>query len=70
MRRRRFVRDEGGQATVEYLVVGTVLLVVMLVFGQLLDVVESGAFASHASGSASHVVTQDGAGVVGDVFLY
>lgn len=59
-----------GQTTVEYLVVGTVLLIIFAVLGQLMGVVQEGSFVQHAGSSASHVATQAAMGVVGDVFLY
>lgn len=61
---------ERGQATVEYLIIGLVLMVVVSVLGLLSGRVGDGLFLSHAADSASHALTTNTAGVVGDVLLF
>lgn len=63
-------RDESGQATVEYLIVGLVLTAVISALGLLSGVVREGAFTEHAADSASHSLTTNTAGAAGDVLLY
>lgn len=64
------MNDEGGQATVEYLLVGLVLLAVVVAIGMLWGKIADGTFASHISSSASHAVTSDASGTVGDVAFF
>jgi hypothetical protein len=59
-----------GQATVEYLIVGTVLLVVILVLGVLANRLQEGLFVQHAVQSASHAASSNALGAIGDVLLY
>jgi Flp pilus assembly pilin Flp len=62
--------DTSGQATVEYLIVGLVLIAIILALGLLAQALEDGLFVEHAAKSASHAITTNSAGTVGDVFLY
>ncbi|MDR1089083.1 MAG: hypothetical protein LBL23_07425 [Coriobacteriales bacterium] len=59
-----------GQATVEYLVVGVALIVIIMALGALSGRVQEGLFVQHAADSASHAFTTNTAGSVGDVLLY
>lgn len=54
----------------EYLIIGLVLMVVVSVLGLLSGRVGDGLFLSHAADSASHALTTNTAGVVGDVLLF
>jgi hypothetical protein len=62
--------QQSGQATVEYLVVGLVLSAVIVAFLVLTAFLQEGAIVSHAARSASHAMTENTAGTVGDVLLY
>jgi Flp pilus assembly pilin Flp len=62
--------DSSGQAMVEYLIVGLVLVVVIAALGLLAQVLEDGVFVEHAVQSASHAMTGNMAGAIGDVLLY
>ncbi|MDR1082823.1 MAG: hypothetical protein LBL27_03020 [Coriobacteriales bacterium] len=62
--------DTSGQATVEYLIVGLIIIVVAASLGLLAQALEDGLFVTHAVQSASHAVTGNTAGTVGDVLLY
>lgn len=64
------MRDESGQATVEYLLVGLVLLAIVVSLGLLWGRVADGTFAEHITGSASHTASSDISGVVGDIAFY
>jgi Flp pilus assembly protein TadG len=66
----RFLGDTRGQATVEYVVVGVILLILVVALGSLARVVQAGVFVKHAGECASHVIAQSATGVVGDIFLY
>ncbi len=66
----RTISSERGQGTVEYLIVSLVLMVVISVLGLLSGRVGDGLFARHAADSASHALTTNTAGVVGDVLLF
>ncbi|NLG10169.1 MAG: hypothetical protein GX562_01355 [Coriobacteriaceae bacterium] len=66
----RRIRGEEGQGTVEYLIVGLILMVVVSVLGLLSGKVGDALFARHAVDSASHALTTNTAGVVGDVLLF
>jgi hypothetical protein len=59
-----------GQATVEYLIVGLVFVAVIVALGLLAQLLEDGLFVEHAARSASHAITGNTAGTVGDVLLY
>jgi Flp pilus assembly pilin Flp len=62
--------DSSGQAMIEYLIVGLVIIVVIATLGLLSQVLEEGMFVEHAARSASHAMTGNTAGTVGDVLLY
>jgi uncharacterized protein (UPF0333 family) len=62
--------NTSGQATVEYLIVGLVIIVVIVVLSLLAQTLEDGLFVTHAAESASHAITGNTAGTVGDVLLY
>ncbi len=59
-----------GQATVEYLVVGVALLIIIVALGVFVDRLQEGLFVQHAADSASHALTTNTAGSAGDVLLY
>jgi hypothetical protein len=59
-----------GQATVEYLIVGALFLVVILALGALANRLQEGLFVQHAIESASHATGGNTLGVIGDVLLY
>ncbi|MGN0035442.1 MAG: hypothetical protein ACI364_06915 [Coriobacteriales bacterium] len=61
---------DAGQATVEYLLVGLVLMASIVAGGLLWHVARDGAFVSHATTSASHATGATDLGAVGDVCLY
>jgi Flp pilus assembly pilin Flp len=63
-------RGTSGQATVEYLIVGLVLVVIIVALGLLARALEDGLFVEHAAQGASHAITGNMAGSVGDVLLY
>ena len=59
-----------GQATVEYLIVGLALIVIIVALSVLSGRVQEGLFVQHAADSASHALTTNTAGSAGDVLLY
>lgn len=59
-----------GQSTVEYLIVGAALICIVLALGLLAGRLEEGLFVQHAADSASHALTTNTAGSIGDVLLY
>lgn len=65
----RAVRDERGQATVEYAVILAAFAAVLAALGALWRAMDGGVFVEHALAAASHHVLLSAAGVV-DVFLY
>ncbi len=62
--------DDRGQATVEYAIVGLVLLAVIMGLVAIADRLEEGLFVEHAADSASHSAGPNTMGVIGDVLLY
>jgi len=69
-RRLQPLRSCRGQATVEYLVVGLALLAIIAALGLAASRLGDGLFVEHALKSASHAVTENTAGSIGDVLLY
>ncbi|MDR2671939.1 MAG: hypothetical protein LBC35_01305 [Coriobacteriales bacterium] len=59
-----------GQATVEYLIVGLALIALIAAIGLLAGRLGEGLFVEHAADSASHAITTNTAGSIGDVLLY
>ena len=59
-----------GQATIEYLLIGLVLIGIIVALGTLAGHLNDGLFVEHAAASASHAITENTAGSIGDVFLY
>lgn len=59
-----------GQATVEYLIVGLAIIMIVTALGALSGRLGEGLFVQHAADSASHAFTANTAGSVGDVLLY
>lgn len=66
----RLQSDISGQASVEYLLVGLVLMIIISALAVLGQEVSAGLFVEHASSNASHTIGSATAGVIGDVFLY
>ena len=64
------VRSCSAQASVEYLIVGLVIIAIIAALGLLGSRVQEGLFTEHAADSASHSVTTNIAGTIGDVLLY
>ena len=64
------VRSEEGQASVEYLIVGLVILVVAVGLVAVFHLVCDGVLAAHVSSSTSHVATNGVLGVIGDVAFF
>lgn len=67
---KRMHSDVRGQASVEYLLVGLVLMIIVSALAYLGQVVTAGLFMEHASAGASHTIRSTTAGVIGDVFLF
>ena len=67
---RRLLRDCKGQATVEYLIVGAAILIIIAALALLTGRLQEGLFVQHAADSASHAITTNTAGSIGDVLLY
>lgn len=61
---------KGGQATVEYLIVGVILITIITAFSALSGRLQEGLFVQHAADSASHAITTNTAGFAGDVLLF
>ncbi|MDR1422282.1 MAG: hypothetical protein LBI64_05390 [Coriobacteriales bacterium] len=59
-----------GQATVEYLIVGLALMVVIVVLGLLAERLKDGVFVDRAIEKASHAVGGNAWETIGDVLLY
>lgn len=59
-----------GQATVEYLIVGLAILMIITALGVFSGRLGEGLFVEHAADSASHALTTNTAGSAGDVLLY
>lgn len=59
-----------GQATVEYVIVGVALLMIIAALGVFSGRLGEGLFVQHASESASHAFTTNTAGSLGDVLLF
>jgi Flp pilus assembly pilin Flp len=62
--------NTGGQATVEYLIVALAIIVIIAALSLLANAIGSGMFVEHAADSASHSMTTNTAGSIGDVLLY
>lgn len=59
-----------GQATVEYLIVGVILVSIIVALGVFSGRLQEGLFVDHAADSASHAITTNTAGSAGDILLY
>ncbi|MDR0308772.1 MAG: hypothetical protein LBH87_02450 [Coriobacteriales bacterium] len=62
--------DCRGQVSVEYLIVGLILIAVIIGLGALLGRIEEGLIIRHAIESASHAFGSNTAGSIGDVLIY
>jgi len=69
-KRRADSRLNRGQATVEYLIVGLALIVIIVALSVFSGRVQEGLFVQHAADSASHAITTNTAGSAGDILLY
>lgn len=69
-RRLKAVGSQRGQATVEYLIVGLAIIMIVTALGALSGRLGEGLFVQHAAESASHAFTANTAGSAGDVLLY
>ena len=67
---RWFRNARRGQSTVEYLIVGLALIALIAALGVFSNRVREGLFVQHAADSASHAITTNTAGSIGDVVLY
>ena len=67
---RRIRIDCTGQTTVEYLVVGLAMIALISCLAVFGSRVQEGLFVEHASESASHAITTNTAGSIGDVLLF
>jgi len=61
---------QAGQATVEYALIGVLMVAVLIGFSALQHRMGEGLFVEHALRSASHAFGPNTAGVIGDVLLY
>jgi hypothetical protein len=59
-----------GQSTVEYALLGLVMVVIIVALWLVASRLQEGLFVEHAAQSASHAVTTNTAGSTGDVLLY
>ena len=66
----RTLAQTRGQATVEYLIVGLILIVIITSLSVFSGRVQEGLLTRHAADSASHAMTTNSAGTIGDVLLY
>ena len=66
----RLLSSRAGQSTVEYVVVGVALMIIISALAVFSGRVEEGLFVQHAADSASHAITTNTAGSIGDVLLY
>ncbi|MDR0350914.1 MAG: hypothetical protein LBH64_05110 [Coriobacteriales bacterium] len=66
----KILGDESGQAMVEYLIVGLVLITMIVALALLGQVLDRGLFVEHAARSASHSLGANPIGAIGDVLLY
>lgn len=64
------LRCQAGQATVENALVFALLAVLMLGFAALQQRLGTGLFIEHALRSATHTLSPNMAGTLGDVFMY
>jgi uncharacterized protein (UPF0333 family) len=63
-------QDQRGQASLEYLLVGLLLVALIVGIAAIAKAVRSGTFNEQAAASASHVMTTEKAGAAGDVLLF
>lgn len=66
----RWLADEGGQSTVEYLLVLSAFLVAVVVMGLLWHAGRDGALVGEATRAASHGTAQGGVALLKDVLCY
>ncbi len=65
-----FIHGENGQATVEFALVVTAFLIIVVVLALLWHQIQDGLFVEHALAAASHHVGLAMPGSIADVFLY
>jgi hypothetical protein len=68
--KKRLHFDSKGQSTVEYLIVGSALLVIITALGLLGAKLGDGWFVEQAAQNASHAFGSNIWGAIGDVLLY
>lgn len=64
------INDCSGQSTVEYLIVGVAILMIIAALGVFVNQMSQGILVTHAADSASHAMTINSGGSLGDVLLY
>ncbi|MCL2882862.1 MAG: hypothetical protein FWF30_00095 [Coriobacteriia bacterium] len=62
--------DQNGQATVEYAIVGLILIAMIVALAAWQARIGDGTFIEHGIESASHALGQQVVGSIGDVLLY
>ena len=66
----RVMRQEAGQATVEFAVITAAFLVITAALGAMRHVVTDGLLVEHAVAVASHHLQAVAPATIGDIFLY
>ncbi|MCL2631558.1 MAG: hypothetical protein FWD45_00470 [Coriobacteriia bacterium] len=64
------INNQRGQATVEYVLIGLIIIAMISAFAALQQKLGNGVFLKHALQSLSHSLGPNTAGVIGDVLLY
>lgn len=64
------LREQRGQATVEYLIVGVVIMVIAMGLAAIYHLAFDGTLAAHISQSSSHVISSGLLEAVGDVSFF
>jgi uncharacterized protein (UPF0333 family) len=62
--------NSNGQATIEFALVGIILLVIIIALFLLATKMRDGIFVEHAIESASHAFTKNSGGAISDIILY
>ena len=60
--------NNSGQSTVEFAIVTSALIVIVVALGLIWRVGDDGMLVQHAISSASHHLSEAAAGIIGDVF--
>lgn len=64
----KIYRDKSGQSTVEFAIVTSAILLIIVALGMFWNLGKDGIFVDHAQSSASHHLQDSAMGVIGDVF--